>query len=110
MSEAKDKKEIDHILKEFAKCTLALCDVLHREPPLDAMERLFIDNHIQVLQMVYLQWNRKNKAPIRLGILKARNFCRQGSGGLDQAGSVPVLSKPFENQALIHVPEALADW
>jgi hypothetical protein len=61
MSEAKDKKEIDDTLREFGKCTLALCDMLHGDKPLGHIELLFIDNHIQVLQMAYLQWKRKNK-------------------------------------------------
>ena len=61
MSEPRDKKEIDRTLKEFGKCTLALCDVLHGDKPLDDVELLFIDNHIQVVQMAYLQWKRKHK-------------------------------------------------
>ncbi len=61
MSQAKEKKETDNTLREFGKCTLALCDVLHGDTSLDTMELLFIDNHIQVLQMAYLQWKRKHK-------------------------------------------------
>jgi hypothetical protein len=61
MSEAKDKKETDQTVKEFGQCALALCEVLHRDRPLDEMESLFIDNHIQVLEMAYSQWKRKNK-------------------------------------------------
>ena len=62
MSQAKEKQEIDTTFKEFGKCTLALCDVLHEDTSLDHMEILFIDNHIQVLQMAYHQWKRKHKA------------------------------------------------
>jgi hypothetical protein len=46
---------------EFGKCTLALCDVLHGDPSLDHVEVLFIENHIQVLQMAYLQWKRRHQ-------------------------------------------------
>lgn len=63
MSPAKDKKGVDNTLKEFGKCTLALCDVLHGDTSLDHLELLFIENHIQVLQMAYLQWKRKHKTP-----------------------------------------------
>ena len=61
MSQAKNKKGIDNTLMQFGKCTLALCDVLHEDTSLDHLEQLFIDNHIQVLQMAYLQWKRKHK-------------------------------------------------
>ena len=61
MSEPKDKLATDRTLKEFGKCCLALCEVLHRDNELDEMELLFIDNHLQVLQMAYQQWKRKHK-------------------------------------------------
>ena len=61
MPESKGGKDVDRTLKEFGKCTLALCDVLHGDEPLDNMAVLFIDNHIQVLQMAYSQWKRKHK-------------------------------------------------
>ena len=55
----KDKQATDKTLKEFGKCCLSLCDVLHSDRELDEMELLFIDNHLQVLQMAYQQWKRK---------------------------------------------------
>jgi hypothetical protein len=61
MSRANEQHKIDNTLKEFGKCTLALCEVLHGDTPLDHIETLFIENHIQVLQMAYLHWKRKNK-------------------------------------------------
>ncbi len=61
MSQAKEKQEIDNTLKEFGKCTLALCEVLHEDTSLDHLETLFIENHIQVLQMAYLQWKRRHQ-------------------------------------------------
>ena len=61
MSFKNEKLETDKTLKEFGKCCLALCEVLHGDKPLDQMELLFIDNHLQVLQMAYHQWKRKHK-------------------------------------------------
>lgn len=61
MSQEKEKQGIDNTLKEFGKCTITLCEVLHGETSLDHMETLFIENHIEVLQMAYLQWKRKHK-------------------------------------------------
>ena len=55
-----DKKETDKTLKEFGKCCLALCEVLHMDKPLDGMELLFIDNHIQVLHMAYHQLKKRH--------------------------------------------------
>ena len=57
----KDKHAIDHTLKEFGRCCLALCEILHRDNPLDEMELRFIDNHLQVLQMAYHQWKKTAK-------------------------------------------------
>lgn len=62
MPQGKENQEIDKTLKEFGKCALALCEVLHEDTPLDHIETLFIDNHIQVVQMAYLQWKRRHKA------------------------------------------------
>ena len=60
MPESKGGQDIDRTLKEFGKCTLALCDLLHGDEPLNSLEVLFIDNHIQVLQMAYIQRKRKH--------------------------------------------------
>ena len=59
MTAHKDKLATDKTLKEFSQCCMALCEVLHSDKPLDEMELLFIDNHLQVLQMAYAQWKRK---------------------------------------------------
>ena len=61
MSPADEKLETAKTLREFGKCCLALCQVLHRDRQLDEMELLFIDNHLQVLQMEYHQWKRKQE-------------------------------------------------
>ena len=49
----KDKSATDRTLKEFGKCCLALCEVPHSDKQVEEMELLFIDNHLQVLQMAY---------------------------------------------------------
>jgi hypothetical protein len=61
MAADNEKLETDKTLKEFGKCCLALCEVLHSDKPLDEMELLFIDNHLQVLHMAYHQWKKKHK-------------------------------------------------
>ena len=57
----KEESETDKTLKEFGRCCLAMCEILHSEKPLDEMELLFIDNHLQVLHMAYHQWKRNRK-------------------------------------------------
>jgi hypothetical protein len=64
LSKEKQKTETDNTLKEFGKCCLALCEVLHSDKPLDEMELLFIDNHLQVLHMAYHQWKRRQKVDV----------------------------------------------
>ena len=61
MTPVREKVETDKTLKEFRKCCLVLCEVLHSDKPLDEMELLFIDNHLQVLHMAYHQWKKKHK-------------------------------------------------
>ena len=47
------------IVMQFGACSVALCKILHGEKSLDETERLFIDNHLQVVSMAYMQWKRK---------------------------------------------------
>jgi hypothetical protein len=47
-------------LRAFGKCTLALCNELHRYSPTDEIEFQFIDNHFQLLESVYLRWKLKH--------------------------------------------------
>jgi hypothetical protein len=60
---AKDKHQTDNTLREFAKCAVALRDVLYQDRSLNEAEFLFMDNHFQVLQMAYLRWKRKHNWP-----------------------------------------------
>ncbi len=64
MSNEQDKIDTDNTLKEFGKCCVAMCEVLHQNRALGPMELLFIDNHIQIVQMAYLQWKNKHKAKL----------------------------------------------
>jgi hypothetical protein len=61
IADAKNKNETDNTLKEFGKCAVALCEALQEDRPLNAMELLFIDNHLQIVQMTYLRWKRKHQ-------------------------------------------------
>jgi hypothetical protein len=58
---AEDNNEPDNTLREFGKCAVALRNVLHQDRSLNEVERLFIENHFQVLQMAYLRWKRKHR-------------------------------------------------
>ena len=50
-------------LSEFGKCSLALVECLEKNPPLDASERLFIENHISILRLVLAA--RKHRESIK---------------------------------------------
>jgi hypothetical protein len=58
--DANDHNETDNTLREFGKCAVALRNVLYQDRALNELEFLFIENHFQVLQMVYLRWKRKH--------------------------------------------------
>ena len=58
---AKDSSETDSALREFGKCAVALRNVLYEDRSLNETELLFMDNHLQVLQMAYLRWRRKHR-------------------------------------------------
>jgi hypothetical protein len=58
---ANEKRETDKTLKEFGNCCRALCEVLLNSKPLGETELLFIDNHLQIVQMAYHQWKMKNE-------------------------------------------------
>ena len=61
MADAKNTNETDNILRDFGKCAVALCEMLNQDRQLNAMELLFIDNHLQIVQMTYLRWKRKHQ-------------------------------------------------
>jgi hypothetical protein len=61
VADKKDKNKTDTSLREFCKCAVALRNVLHQDRSLNVGELLLMDNHFQVLQMVYLRWKRKQE-------------------------------------------------
>jgi hypothetical protein len=60
---AKRKNQTDNTLREFGKSAVALRNALYQDRPLDTAEFLFMDSHMQVLQMAYLRWKRKHAWP-----------------------------------------------
>jgi hypothetical protein len=53
-------KDTEKTIDEFGKCPLSLCHMLHDDTPLNEIHRLFIENHLELLQMAYRQWKRHN--------------------------------------------------
>jgi len=46
-------------LVEFGKCVVALTELLQNNVPLDLMEQMFIENHVEVLRVVFNTWKRR---------------------------------------------------
>jgi hypothetical protein len=61
VADAKDPNEMNHRLREFGKCAVALRNVLYQDRALTEAELLFMENHFQVVQMAYLRWKRKHR-------------------------------------------------
>jgi len=61
VADATEHNEMDHTLREFGKCAVALRNVLYQDRALNEVEFLFIENHFQVVQMAYLRWKRKHR-------------------------------------------------
>jgi hypothetical protein len=57
--DAKDQHDIVNTLREFWKSAIALREAMDQGGSLTDMELLFIENHVQVIQMAYLRWKRK---------------------------------------------------
>jgi hypothetical protein len=53
---------MDRTVKEFGRCSLALCKKLSDRKELTDVERLFIDNHLHLLHMTYAKWKRERGA------------------------------------------------
>lgn len=53
-------------LKDFSRCVVALRTILYQDRPLERVEFLFMEKHMQVLQMAYLRWKRKHEWPMGL--------------------------------------------
>lgn len=61
VADAKDQNEMANTLREFGKSVVALRDLMDQDRSFTDMELLFIENHFQVIQMVYLRWKRKHR-------------------------------------------------
>jgi hypothetical protein len=56
---ANSKIRVENDLRNFSECVVAWRTILYQDRPLDRMEFLFMEEHMQVLQMAYLRWKRK---------------------------------------------------
>jgi hypothetical protein len=59
----KCKDQPDDTLREFAKFAVALRNVFYQDRPLDKAEFLFMEFHMQALEIAYLRWKRKHTLP-----------------------------------------------
>jgi hypothetical protein len=46
-------------LAEFGKCVVALTELLHNDGSLDMKEQMFIENHIEILRVIFKTWKRR---------------------------------------------------
>lgn len=60
---AQRKYQTRYDLKEFGKSAVALRRALYHDKPLDKADFIFMDSHMQVLEMAYLRWKRKHMWP-----------------------------------------------
>jgi hypothetical protein len=60
VTDAKHQNASDDSLSEFAKCAVAMRNVLYQDRSLEQAEFLFMERHFQVLEMAYLRWKRKH--------------------------------------------------
>ena len=51
------------VLKDFAKYSVTLRNILYDDSPLKDTEYAFMENHMQVLEMAYQRWKRKHMWP-----------------------------------------------
>ena len=51
------------VLTNFAEYAVALRDILYDDSPLKETEYVFMEKHMEVLQMAYLRWKRKHVWP-----------------------------------------------
>ena len=59
VADAKHNADTDGTLREFGKSVVALRKVLYQDGPLKEAEFLFMENHLQTLEMAHLWWKRK---------------------------------------------------
>ena len=61
IGEATHNVDTDCTLREFGKSVVALRNVLYQDSPLNEAEFLFMENHLQTLEMAHLWWKRKHR-------------------------------------------------
>ena len=49
-------------LHQFGECASVLRDMLYDDRVLEDQEFIFIDKHLQILNMAYLRWKRKHRS------------------------------------------------
>jgi hypothetical protein len=59
----KRKDRPDDTLREFAKSAVALRNVFYQDRPLDKAEFLFMEFHMQALEVAYLRWKQQHTLP-----------------------------------------------
>ena len=57
---AKLNYQSHHALRDFGKSAVALRTALYHDKPLGKAEFIFIESHMQILEMAYLRWKRKH--------------------------------------------------
>jgi hypothetical protein len=49
----------DPILLTFGKSSIALAELLDKNPSFGSMEQMLIENHLHILHMAYYGWKRR---------------------------------------------------
>jgi hypothetical protein len=53
--------EIRKILSEFGRCAQDVSALLERNPQLDLVEQVYIENQLQLVRSAYGAWRRRSK-------------------------------------------------
>jgi hypothetical protein len=68
--EVEDAKDNTASLRDFGKHAVALRNLLYQSGTLNEAELLFMENHLQVLEMTHLWWKRKHSLAMRGMIMR----------------------------------------
>lgn len=52
--------KLNTALTEFGNGARALAELLKESPPLTAVDQLFIENHLHIVQLTYSAWKRRH--------------------------------------------------
>ena len=64
--EVSDAKDNTQLLRDFGKHAVALRNILYQGGTFSEAELLFMENHLQVLEMAHLWWKRKHSPAIMI--------------------------------------------